>query len=57
MQGIPSNMRKLINPRRPTYESYYIGEYDLSNPYGNYRKIRPRDDTDRYNQRVYLLQS
>ena len=50
-------MRKSIGPRRPTYKSYYISKYDLPDTYSNYYKIRPRDDTDRYSQCVYLLRS
>ena len=34
---------------RPTYESYCIGEYNLLDPNGHYRKIQPRDDTDAVN--------
>jgi len=48
MQGTLNSIRKLIGPRRPTYKSYYISQYDLLNPYGDHRKIQPRDDTDRY---------
>jgi hypothetical protein len=39
MQGTLSSIWKLIGPRRPTYESYYIGKYDLLDPNGDYRKI------------------
>ena len=48
MQGTLSSMRKLIGPRRPTYKSYYISQYDLLNPYSDYYKIQPKDNTDRY---------
>jgi len=41
-------MRKLIGPRRPTYKSYYISKYDLLDPNGDYYKIRPGDNIDRY---------
>ena len=39
MQGMPSSMWKLTGPKRPTYKSYYIGEYDLLDPNGDYCKI------------------
>ena len=48
MQGTLSSIRKLIGPRRPTYESYYTSKYDLLNPNGDYRKIRPKDDINKY---------
>ena len=48
MQDTLSSIQKLTGTRRPTYKSYYIGEYSLLDPYSDYRKIRPRDDTDRY---------
>ena len=57
MQGTLSSMRKLIGPRRPTYKSYYISQYDLPDPYSDHRKIRPRDDTDRCSQCVCPLRS
>ena len=41
-------MWKSISIRKSTYESYYIGKYDLLNPDSDYYKIQPRDDTDRY---------
>jgi len=57
MQGTFSSLRKSIGPRRPTYKSYYISQYDLLNPNGDYRKIRPKDDIDKCSQRVYLMRS
>ena len=57
MQGSPNSMRKSIGPRRPIYESYYIGEYDFLDPNGNYHKIQPRDDINKYNQYICPLQS
>ena len=48
MQDTPNSIRKLTGPRRPTYKSYYIGEYDLLDLDSDYHKIRPRDDLNRY---------
>ena len=57
MQGTFNNIWKLTGPRRPTYESYYINKYNLLDPDGDYSKIQPRDDTDRYSQCICPLQS
>jgi hypothetical protein len=43
-----NSIQKSIGPRRSIYKSYYIGEYSLLDPYSNHRKIRPRDDIDKY---------
>ena len=55
MQGMLSSIQKSIGPRRPTYKSYYIGEYGLLDPYGDHRKIQPRDNIDKCSQRVCPL--
>jgi hypothetical protein len=51
-----NNIQKSTGPRRPIYKNYYISEYGLLNSYSNYRKIQPRDNIDRYSQRVCPLQ-
>ena len=55
MQGTPNNIWKSTGPRRPTYKSYYIGEYNFPDLNGNYCKIQPRDDINKYSQRVCPL--
>jgi hypothetical protein len=57
MQDTLNSIQKLIGPRKPTYKSYYIGKYSLLDPYSDHHKIQPRDDIDRYSQRICPLQS
>ena len=48
MQGMLSNIWKSTGPKRPTYKNYYISKYNFLNPYSDYCKIRPRDNTNKY---------
>ncbi len=55
MQSMPSSIWKSIGPRRPTYENYYIEKYKLLDPNGNYYKIQPKDNTNKYSQYICPL--
>ena len=48
MQSIFNNIWKLKGPKRPTYKNYYINKYNFLDLNGDYCKIWPKDNINKY---------